>query len=83
MEEIRKRVGKVGSILEHVGTNDADKVGTMQLLESYRQLVRELKDRRVGRIALSAILSVFNRIAIHFPCVGSLMAPRQGSLWLI
>ena len=28
-------------------------------------------------------LTGFNRIAIHFPCVGSWMAPGQGSLWLI
>ena len=40
----------------HVETNDADKVGTTELLESYRQLGSELKDRRVGRIVLSAIL---------------------------
>ena len=29
------------------------------------------------------LLTGFNRIAIHFPCVGSWMAPGQGSLWLI
>ena len=28
-------------------------------------------------------LTGFNRIAIHFPCVGSWMASGQGSLWLI
>ena len=28
-------------------------------------------------------LTGFNRIAIHFPCVGSWMAPEQGSPWLI
>ena len=28
----------------HIGTNDADKVGTTELLESYRQLVMELQD---------------------------------------
>ena len=70
VEYVRKRVGKVmgtgkgggggggGSVLVHVGTNDADKVGTTELLESYQHLVRELKDMRVGRIVLSAILPV-------------------------
>ena len=48
VEYVWQRVGKVMGLLEHVGTNEADKVGTMTLLESYRQLVSELKDRRLG-----------------------------------
>ena len=42
----------------NVGTNVADKVGSTELLASYRQLARELKDRRVKSIVLLAILPV-------------------------
>ena len=35
--------GKGGSILLHVGTNDADREGTTAIVKNYRQLVRTLK----------------------------------------
>ena len=67
MEDVRKRVGKLmgpgkgGSILVHVGTNDTDKVGTTELLESYRHLVRVLKGdlfpRHVTRCSSSSTLT--------------------------
>ena len=42
VEDVRQRVGTVmgpvtgGYVLVHVGANEADKVGTTELLESYR-----------------------------------------------
>ena len=52
-----------GSILVHVGTNNADKEGTTAIVEKYRNLLKKTKQARVGQIILSAILPVFgNRI---------------------
>ena len=46
--------------------------------------LRNLKTFKFGDASLERVdLTGFNRIAIHFPCVGSWMAPGQGSLWLI
>ena len=42
----------------HVGTNDADKDGRTAIVGKFRELVRELKARRVGEIVVSRILPV-------------------------
>ena len=62
VEQITGR-GNGGSILVHVGTNNADKEGTTAIVEMYRSLPKKTKQARVGQIILSGILPVFgNRI---------------------
>ena len=52
-----------GTILVHVGTNNADKEGTTAIVEKYRDLLKKTKQARVGQIIISGILPVFgNRI---------------------
>ena len=69
IEHVTERVetimgrGKGGTILVHVGTNNADKEGTTTILDKYRNLLKKTKEARVGQIILSGILPVFgNRI---------------------
>ena len=69
IEHVTKRVekimgrGKGGTILVHVGTNNADKEGTTAIVDKYRNLLKKTKEARVGQIILSGILPVFgNRI---------------------
>ena len=50
--------GQGGSILVHVGTNNADREGTTRIVKSYRELVETLKKTRVEQIILSGILPV-------------------------
>ena len=55
--------GNGGSILVHVGTNNADKEGTPAIVEKYRNILKKTKQARVGQFILSGILPVFgNRI---------------------
>ena len=62
VEQIMGR-GNGGSILVHVGTNNADKEGTTAIVDKYRNRLKETKHARVGQIILSGILPVFgNRI---------------------
>ena len=67
VDDIRKRVGKVmgpgsgGSIYVPMVMNDADKDGTTAIVGKFRELVRELKARRVGKILISGILPVMGR----------------------
>ena len=62
LEQIMGR-GNGGSILIHIGTNNADKEGTTAIVEKYRNLLKKTKQARVGQIILSGILPVFgNRI---------------------
>ena len=62
VEQIMGR-GNGGSILVHVGTNNADKEGTTAIVEKYRNLLKKTKQAMVGQIISSAILPVFgNRI---------------------
>ena len=62
LEKIMGR-GKGGTILVHVGTNNADKEGTTAIVDKYRKLLKKTKEARVGQIILSGILPVFgNRI---------------------
>ena len=57
------RRGNGGSILVHIGTNNADKEGTTAIMEKYRNLPKKANQARVGQIILSGILPVFgNRI---------------------
>ena len=69
IEHVTERVenivgrGNGGSILVHIGTNNADKYGTRSIVEKYRNLLKKTKQARVGQIILSGILPVFgNRI---------------------
>ena len=50
--------GQGGSILVHVGTNNADREGTTRIVQRYRQLVGKLKKTKVEQIILSGILPV-------------------------
>ena len=64
VEQIMGR-GNGGSILVHIGTNNADKEGTTAIVEKYRNLLKKTKQARVGQIILSGILPVFrNRIQL-------------------
>ena len=51
--------GNGGSILVHVGTNNADKEGTTAIVEKYSNLLKKTKQARVGQIILSGMLPVF------------------------
>ena len=62
VEKIKRR-GNGGSILLHVGTNNADKEGTTAIVEKYRHLLKKTKQARVGQIILLGMLPLFgNRI---------------------
>ncbi len=64
IEHVTERVenimgrGTGGTILVHIGTNNADKEGR-QLLDKYRKLMKKTKEARVEQIILSGILPVF------------------------
>ena len=63
VQEPTEEDGNGGSIVVHVGTNNADKEGTTAILEKYRDLLKKTKQARVGQIILSVSLPVFgNRI---------------------
>ena len=47
--------GNGGSILVHIGTNNAVKEGTTIIVEKYRNLLRKTKQAMVGHIILSDI----------------------------
>ena len=49
VEQIMGR-GNGGSILVHIGTNNADKEGTTAIVEKYRNLLNQTKQARVGQI---------------------------------
>ena len=62
IEKIMGR-GKGGTILVHVGTNNADKEGTTAIVDKYRKLLKKTKEAGFGQIILPGILPVFgNRI---------------------
>ena len=64
IEHVSERVeqvmgtGKGGSILVHVGTNNADKEGTTAVVKKYWDILKWTKQARVGQIILSGILPV-------------------------
>ena len=69
LEHVTERVekimgrGKGGTILVHIGTNNAYKEGTTAIVDKYRKLLKKTKEARVEQIILSGILPVFgNRI---------------------
>ena len=69
IEHVTERVEKImgrgngGTILVHIGTNNADKEGTTAIVDKYRKLLKKTKEARVEHIILSGILPVFgNRI---------------------
>ena len=62
VEKIMGR-GKGGTILVHIGTNNADKEGSTAIVDKYKKLLKKTKEARVEQIILSGILPVFgNRI---------------------
>ena len=62
VEKIMGR-GKGGTILVHIGTNNADKEGTTTTVDKYRKLLKKTKEARVEQIILSGILPLFgNRL---------------------
>ena len=62
VEQIMGR-GNGGSILVHVGTNNADKEGTTAMVDKYRNLLKKTKQAKVGQTICSGILPVCgNRI---------------------
>ena len=69
IEHVTERVekvmgrGKGGTILVHIGTNNAVKEGTTAIVDKYRKLLKKTKEARVEQIIVSGILPVFgNRI---------------------
>ena len=63
VEQIMGR-GNGGSILVHIGTNNADKEGTTAIVDDkFRNLLKKTKQAMAGQVILSGILPVFgNRI---------------------
>ncbi len=65
IEHVTERVHRImgrgngGTILVHIGTNNADKEGTTAIVKKYRYLLKKTKEARVGQIILSGILPVF------------------------
>ena len=65
IEHVTERVQRImgrgngGTLLVHIGTNNADKEGTTAIVEKYRNLLNKTKQARVGQINLSGILPVF------------------------
>ena len=61
IEHVTERVERImgrgngGSILVHIGTNNADKDGTTAIVEKYRIVLKKTKQARVGQIILSGI----------------------------
>ena len=50
--------GNGGTLLVHIGTNNADKEGTTAIVKKYRNLQTKTKEARVGQMILSGILPV-------------------------
>ena len=70
--------GNGGSILLHIGTNNADKQGKTAIVEKYRNLLKKTKQARVGQIILSGILPVFGN-RIH----GYSNSKRMTVMWMV
>ena len=49
---------KGGCIQAHIGTNNADKEGSRAIVEKYRNILKKMKQARVGQIILSGMLPV-------------------------
>ena len=62
IEQIMGR-GNRGSILVHIGTNNADKEGKTAIVAKYRNLLKKTNQARAEQIILTGMLPVFiNRI---------------------
>ena len=65
IEHVTERVenimgrGKGGTILVHIGTNNADKEGTTAIVDKYRKLLKKTKEARVEQIILSGMIQKF------------------------
>ena len=65
-ERVETIMGRGGTILVHIGTNNADKERTTTIVDKYRNLLKKTKEARVGQVILSGILPVFgNRIDVY------------------
>ena len=59
IEHVTERVQRImgrgngGTILVHIGTNNADKEGTTAIVKKYRNSLKKTKEARVGQIILS------------------------------
>ena len=59
IEHVTERVqlimgrGNGGTVLVHIGTNNADKEGTTAIMKKCRNLLKKTKEARVGQITLS------------------------------
>ena len=72
IEAITERVenivglGKGGSVLVHVGTNNLEREGTTAIVRKYKNLVRTQKQMRVKQVILSGILPVIGRRGLRY-----------------
>ena len=70
IEHVTERVQRImgrgngGTILVHIGMNNAGKEGRTAIVKKYRNLVKKTKDVRVGQMTLSGgILPVFGTMS--------------------
>ena len=94
IEAITERVenivdlGKGGSVLVHVGTNNVEREGTTAIVRKYRKLGRTLKQMRAEQVILSGILPVIGRRGhIYQNCLltcwsRSYVGKRKLGLWI-
>ena len=65
IEHVAERVQRImgrghgGTILVHIGTNNADKERTATIVKKYRNLLKKTREARVGQIISSRIFPVF------------------------
>ena len=67
-------------IFVHVGTNDAEKDGTTAIVGKFRELVRDLKARRVGKIVVSGILPVMGKGRVQELQTDVYQQPARGNV---
>ena len=73
VEQIMGR-GNGGSILVHIGTNNADKEGTTAKVEKYRSLLKKTKQATVGQIILDSFVGkeeMYARDGLHLSGKGA------------
>ena len=59
VQRIRGR-GNGGTLLVHIGTNNAAKGGTTAIVKKYRNLLKKTKEARVGQIILSGFVDLWD-----------------------
>ena len=62
--------GTGGAVLLHVGTNNAEKEGTLAIVDKYRSLVNTLKEARIGHIKLSGYYQECKAVVRNIGTVG-------------